>query len=147
MTAVTAPRPAGVPATSSGRHGRLFLFAALAAAAFLGALAARQELETPGETVRDELIAAAVDLASPAPTASEASLRAIRRHFPSRDPTLDTTLWPEVAVTLHHLDRVTCAEARMTAGRIDGIVVVELEPDRTAVDCGDDNAMTWRLLP
>jgi len=103
---------------------------------------------SPGQAIRSELVAAAAELTSPAGSyPTEASTRAIRRHFRAHSVTLQTDLWPLVSVTLQHLDKVTCVDASIVARRIEGLVVVELEGYRSAEDCGADNAMTWRMLP
>ena len=93
-------------------------------------------------------MAAAAELASPAgPYPTEAATRAIQRHFRMHPATLQTKFWPQVSVTLHHLDKTTCAEASIAARRMEGLVVIEIEGYRSAKDCGDDNAMTWSILP
>ena len=121
---------------------------ALVAAALVGGNGILQASRSPGDAIRSELVAAAAELASPAgPYPTEAATRAIRRHFHAHPAVLQTEFWPQVAVTLHHLDKTTCADARIVARRTEGLVVVELEAYRSAADCGDDNDMTWSMLP
>lgn len=120
----------------------------LLAVAIVGGNEALTALQSPGQAIRSELVAAAAELISPAGShPTEASTRAIRRHFDEHSVTLQTDLWPLVSVTLHHLDKATCADASTAARRIEGLVVVELDAYRSPADCGADNAMTWRLLP
>jgi hypothetical protein len=103
---------------------------------------------SPGDVIRHELAAAAAELASPAgPYPTEAGRRAILRHFRAHPAALETDHWPEVSVSLLHLDRATCIDASLVARRIEGLVVVELMRYRSAADCGDDNDMTWLILP
>lgn len=120
----------------------------LLAVAIVGGNEALTALQSPGQAIRSELVAAAAELTSPAGSyPTEASTRAIRRHFREHSVTLQTDLWPLVSVTLHHLDKATCADASTAARRIEGLVVVELDAYRSPADCGADNTMTWRLLP
>jgi hypothetical protein len=120
----------------------------LLAVALVGGNEALTALQSPGQAIRSELVAAAGELTSPAGSyPTEASTRAIRRHFHEHSVTLQTDSWPLVSVTLHHLDKVTCADASTAARRIEGLVVVEFDAYRSPADCGADNAMTWRLLP
>jgi hypothetical protein len=116
-------------------------------AAIVGGNEVLNESRSPGDTIRREL-AAAAELVSPVrryPT--DAATRAIRRHFDAHPAALQTEFWPQVSVTLQHLDRATCVDASIVARRIEGLVVVELEGYRSAKDCGGNNDMTWRILP
>jgi len=129
-------------------RARRLAILALVVAAIVGGNAARNALRSPGRAIRSELVAAAAELASPArPYPTEAGTRAIRRHFHERSVALQSDLWPAVSVTLRHVDKTTCVDARMEARRIEGLVVVELDGYHSAKDCGADNAMTWQLLP
>jgi hypothetical protein len=104
-------------------------------------------LQSPGQTIRSELEAAAVDLEA-APAASSAPMLAqIRRNFHERGVTVDGTLWPLVSVTFHQVDASTCQDAVDKAARIEGLVVVALQRYRAADECRDVNDMTWRILP
>jgi hypothetical protein len=121
---------------------------ALVTAALVGGNEVREARRSTGDVIRSELMAAAAELTYPlGPYPTEAATRAIRRHFRAHPATLQTELWPQVSVTLQHLDRTTCADARLVARRVEGLVVVELEGYRSAADCGDDNGMTWWILP
>jgi hypothetical protein len=121
---------------------------ALATAALVGGNEILEVSRPPGDAVKRELVAAAAELASPAgPYPTDAATRAIRRHFRAYPATLQTTFWPKVSVTLHHLDRTACVDASIVARRMEGLVVVELEGYRSAKDCGNDNDMTWSILP
>jgi hypothetical protein len=130
------------------RFARPHSILALVVAAAIGGNAALQASRSPGQVIRSELVAAAAELASPAgPYPTEASTRAIRRHFSEHSVALQTDSWPLVSATLQHLDKATCVDASTTARRMEGLVVVELDGYRSAEDCGTDNAMTWRILP
>ena len=106
-------------------------------------------LDTPGQAIRSELKAAAGELrwqvvAQPNP----AVVQAMRAHFREHDVIIDPIrFWPQVAVTVHGLDRRTCRDAAARARRIDGRVVVRLEAYDTPASCGDVNDMTWRIMP
>jgi hypothetical protein len=131
-----------------GRRLRPTWLIGLLAIAFIGVPEAHQALRAPSATIRSELTAAAVELARPvAARPTEGQLSAIRAHFPARDATVDASAWPQIAVTLRHLDQGTCDEVLGAARRIEGLVVVELERYRSAADCGQDNDMTWRITP
>lgn len=120
----------------------------LLAALFIGLPAARDVLWPPAAAIRSELVAAAVELARPmSARPTEAQLHAIERHFTRFDATIDASAWPQITVTLAHLDRATCDAVVSAARRIDGLVVVELEHYRSIADCTEDNAMTWWITP
>jgi hypothetical protein len=104
-------------------------------------------LESPGQVIRGELVAAGADLRSPAVVPNASTLARLRGHFRDRDVTIDTAFWPLVSVTLHHVDTVTCRDAAANARRIEGLVVIALERYPASVDCHDANDMTWRLMP
>jgi hypothetical protein len=130
------------------RLARSLAILALAVAAVVGGNEALKATRSPGQAIRSELVAAAAELTSPSgahPT--EASTRAIRRHFRAHSATLQMDLWPLVSVTLRHIDNATCVDASTVARRMEGLVVVELEGYRSTEACGVDNAMTWRMLP
>ena len=120
---------------------------ALVIAAFVGGNEILKSSRSPGDVIRHELLAAAAELAWPGPYPTEAGTRAIRRHFRAHPVALETDHWPEVSVMLQHLDRAACLDARLVARRIEGLVVVELMHYRAPADCGDDNDMTWLILP
>jgi hypothetical protein len=131
-----------------GRRLRPTWFIGLLAIAFVGVPEAHQALRSPSVVIRSELTAAAVELARPvAARPTEAQLTSIRAHFPARNAAVDASAWPQIAVTLRHLDQGTCGEVLGAARRIEGLVVVELERYRSAADCGQDNDMTWRITP
>jgi hypothetical protein len=120
----------------------------LLAAVFIGLPAAREALWPPAAAIRSDLVAAAVEVARPiSPRPTDAELHAIQRHFAAFDATVDASAWPQIAVTLRHLDRAACGEVLGASRRIEGLVVVELERYRSAADCADDNAMTWSITP
>ncbi len=123
----------------------------LAAAALL--LAAGYQLsaalQTPAQSIRDELTAAGEDAASIPTTRSSNDVRmTLARHFSDHDARIEPAGFPaEVAVVLDGLDRATCLEARLLARRIEGDVVIALDGYGSATDCGARNKMTWHILP
>jgi hypothetical protein len=153
MSTATSHQPrhnrTGSPARAGrSRLARQLWALALVTAALVGGNEVLEARRPPGDAIRGELAAAAAELASPVglyPT--DAATRAIRRHFRTHPATLQAKFWPQVSVTLQHLDRITCVDASIVARRMEGLVVVELEGYRSAKDCGDDNDMTWRILP
>jgi hypothetical protein len=152
MPAATSYRPRrNRGGTAGGRWSVLaahLCSLALVTAALGGGNELLNSWRPPGDAIRRELVAAAGELASPVgPYPTDAATRAIRRHFRSHPATLRTKFWPQVSVTLQHLDKATCLGASSAARRMEGLVVVELEGYRAAKDCGDDNDMTWRILP
>jgi hypothetical protein len=107
----------------------------------------RSAMQSPGETIRDALVAAAADMRAPTTAQpSRDALQAISRHFGAQ-ATIGAELWPHVTVTLHNIDRATCIDAAAVAGRIEGLVVVQLEKFGTAAACGAANDMTWWIMP
>jgi hypothetical protein len=119
----------------------------LIAAAFLGG-GLWHALQSPGQTIRDELAAAAADVTTaPANLPVEDLKRSVKRHFVGEDVTIDPAGFPaRVAVTLHGLDRSACVDAARVAGRIEGLAVVELQGYRSARECGERNDMRWQIL-
>jgi len=130
--------------------GRLMrLLRTLAAAATLGALAFLFASEPHGGAIRGDLAAAASRLKDLPANASAARIAAdLRGKFTGEDATVDPSEFPAaVTVTLHALDRASCATALRSARRIEGRVVVVLEGYASSADCADSNDMTWRLMP
>jgi hypothetical protein len=120
----------------------------LVAIAFIALPEIRQAFQSPAAAIRSELTAAAVELAVPVgPQPTDAQLNAIRRHFTGRDATIDAAAWPQIIVTLRHVDRDTCGDVLGAARRIEGLVVVELERYPSVADCGADNDLTWLITP
>lgn len=103
--------------------------------------------QSPAAAIRHDLLQAASDIRLPGPAPREAGRRALLRHFSKQHATLDTRSWPAVAITLQGLDRATCVDATSIAGRIEGLVVVQLEGYASAADCGETNTMSWRIMP
>ena len=120
----------------------------IVALALAGGLELGASLRSPGQRMHGEFAAAAADLRSAMPVAlSDGTLVQLRRHFREHDVSIDTTFWPVVSVTLHHLDGSTCRDAADKVRRIEGHVVVTLERYRAADECQNDNDMTWRIIP
>jgi hypothetical protein len=150
MTSLALPNTGIFEIRTDGlrRLPRTFWAFGLLVLAVLAGYTLRLALQTPGEAIRGELLAAADELLEPpAQEPTQAALHAIERHFPSQAVSLDSTRWPRVAVTLHNVDRTTCLEAASLAGRIEGLVVVELDNLASGAGCQDANEMTWWLLP
>lgn len=122
---------------------------AFLAIAFIGGNEFVLAMQSPGQTLRGELAAAAATVrASPASGSADELRRAVQRHFRDQAVRVDPTGFPaHVAVTLYGLDRDTCLDAEATARRIEGLVVVDLQGYRSAADCRDENDMTWRIMP
>jgi hypothetical protein len=139
---------AGADRAGQWRFVRHLWALAFVVAALVGGNEVLKAARSPGDAIRHELVAAAAELTAPlGSSATDAATRAIRRHFRAHAATLHTEYWPQVSVTLHHLDRTTCVDARSAAGRIEGLVVIELKRYRSGEDCVDDNDMTWQIWP
>jgi hypothetical protein len=105
-------------------------------------------MQSPGDAIRTALVAAAVDLPRPpAFAATAADRQAIEQHFAGQDAVVDTTLWPQIKVTLRGLDHATCLDAALAAHRIGGLVVISLDGYRSPAQCGEANAMSWWITP
>ena len=120
----------------------------LMAAAFLGG-GLWHAFQSPGETLRSELAAAAADMTSvPANLPPDQLRRAVQGHFPGRAVTVDPAGFPaRVAVTIHGLDRGACVDAAVVARRIEGLAVIELEGYGSPEECRGRNDMRWQILP
>jgi hypothetical protein len=105
--------------------------------------------EPHGTALRHELQGAAAVLQTQLTLQPTPVLRQeIREHFPEGDAEIDTQhLWPIVAVSLHGLSRGDCLDALHHARRVNGAVVIALQGYGSAVDCRDQNDMTWWLMP
>lgn len=123
----------------------------LAAAGMLAAAAYQivAALQTPAQSIRDALTAAGEQAAGMPWTRNGRDIQfALAPYFAGRDARIEPTRFPaEVTVMLDGLDRATCLEARTLARRIEGDVVIALDGYGSAADCGERNAMTWRILP
>lgn len=106
-------------------------------------------IESPAQSIRGELKAAAEDAAAlPWTRSAEEVQLTVGRHFEGRAFRVEPARFPaEVAVVLADLDQETCLEARRVARRIEGDVVIALDGFRSATDCEARNTMTWRILP
>jgi hypothetical protein len=104
-------------------------------------------LLSPGRVIRGELTSAAADLQQSQGEPNAAALRRLSRNFHYRTATIDARHWPQVRVTLHGLPRDACIAAAREAGRIEGLVVVELERYGSGQQCAASNDMTWRFMP
>jgi hypothetical protein len=138
--AIALPRRAGI--------SRPLWLLALIVAGILASPPVASLMRSPGEGIRRELLAAAADLPRPpAFTATPADRQAILRHFDEPGASVDTTLWPQVKVTLHDIDRATCLDAALAAHRLGGLVVISLDGYRSPAQCGETNEMSWWITP
>jgi len=139
--AIARARIAALPRTWRA----IALAVALAPLAYQAVLA----LESPAQSLRRELVAAADEAgALPWNRTHEQVRSAVGRYFTRHAVTVDSRRFPaEVLVAVQNVDRATCVEASEVAQRIEGSVVVALEGFRSAADCGDDNRMIWRIMP
>ena len=103
-------------------------------------------LQSPAQLIRGQLQAAAAETASlPWNRTPDQVRAAVAQHFDGRPVGIDATKFPAVVlVTLGDVDRETCQEARTIARRIEGSVVIALDP---ATPCSDSNAMVWHIMP
>jgi hypothetical protein len=138
-------------AKALGKRFRSWVFALpLLAGALAAAYAVNLALETPGEVIRHELIAAGSALERlPWSTPSDAVKRSVARHFAATyDVTVGVTGFPAyVTVTLHSVSHDACRDAYRLASRIEGRVVIAIDQPTLARPCSDDTAMTWRIMP
>jgi len=104
-------------------------------------------MSSPAQRIGNELRAAASQLQSSVPAPRETTLDEIHRDFRDHDVTVDAADWPNVRVTFHHLDLDTCREASTRFARIEGLVVIMLEPSRDLHGCADSGDLTWRIMP
>jgi len=121
--------------------------AALVAVAVIAGYTLTLSLQSPGTTIRHELTQAAGEMHWPGAEPRQSDLSAILGHFADHRATLDTAFWPDAIVTLHGLDRATCIDAKTVAGRIEGLVVVELDRHTAAAECRATNDMSSRIMP
>jgi hypothetical protein len=103
--------------------------------------------QSPGEAIRESLVAAADEMLVPATAQpNRSALVAVGSHF-GPGATVAAELWPHVTVTLHDVDRATCVDAAAAARRIERLVVVQLEKYSNPAECGASNDMTWWIMP
>lgn len=138
--------------TMTGWTARLPRAAQVLALAVLTLVAVQQisvVLQSPAQTIKRELLSAADETAALSWSRSAAEVQhAVTRRFDGHAVRVDAAQFPaQVAVTLQAVDRITCLEARLVARRIEGPVVIALDGYRAASDCGDANAMSWRIMP
>jgi hypothetical protein len=119
-----------------------------AAALLITASQVNLALQSPAQAIKTALAAAAAEMTAPSgPQPSAAALDAVQRHFGNQAASIDSRYWPQLAVTLQGVDKSSCVEAATIAGRMEGLVVVQLDKYRSVAECGDSNDMTWWILP
>jgi hypothetical protein len=147
MTSSYDARPVGLADLRLRRIPRPILALLGLAAVAVGGQQLSVAMQSPGETIRAALVAAAADMRAPETAQpSRDMLQAVGQHFDAQ-ASIGAAFWPHVTVTLHDVDRNTCVDATAAARRIEGLVVVELEKYGTAADCGVSNDMTWWIMP
>jgi hypothetical protein len=147
MTSLYDARLVGLADLRLRRVPRSILALLGLAAVVVGGQQVSVAMQSPGETIRAALVAAAADMRAPETAQpSRDMLQAVGRHFDAQ-ASIGATLWPHVTVTLHNVDQSTCIDATAAARRIEGLVVVELESYGSAADCGASNDMTWWIMP
>ena len=126
-----------------------FAYPALVAAAILGAYQLFLALQSPGQVIRRELIAAGAEMRSmPWRTSPDRIREGIQRHFAGYSVTVDPAGFPAYAkVTLGGLSRDVCFDANLIARRIEGDVVIAIEKASVGQICRDDAEVTWRIMP
>jgi hypothetical protein len=151
MTADQVLPPAasfGVRLDGIGRLPRTAWAVALAAVILLAGNQLSLALQSPGQSIKTALTAAAAEMATPTgPQVDAAALDAVQRHFSGQIATIDAQYWPQLAVTLHGVDKSGCLEASTVADRMEGLVVVQLDKHRSPAACSDSNDMTWWIQP
>jgi len=145
---VNNARPGLLPARRFDILGPLRMMAFIAVAA-LGAQQLALALQSPGQAIRGNLSKAAAAASALPFTATPAEVQeAIEPYFSGFDATVDARGFPaSAAVTLHGLDRTSCVDAIALARRIEGRAVVSLAGFSSPQDCGEQNDMTWRIMP
>jgi hypothetical protein len=132
--------------TSLASVPRAARLVALAGLIFAAGYQVSVALQSPAQLIRGQLQAAAAEAAALPWNRSHDQVRAaIAPYFDGRAVSVDPTKFPAVVtVTLRDVDHDTCQEARTIARRIEGSVVIALDP---ATPCSDSNAMVWRIMP
>ena len=140
-TSIEIPPPEAAP------HRRWRVPIALGAL-LVGGYAIYLALQSPGDTLRQDLARAGANVAAlPWNTPVERVEQAVSRHFAGYRASVDTTDFPTaVRVTLKDLDAATCRDARRAAERIEGQVVIAIEGADDG-DCRDGSRITWRIMP
>ena len=147
MTSLYDARPVGLADLRLRRVPRSILALLGLVAVIVGGQQVSVAMQSPGETIRAALVAAAADMRAPETAQpSRDMLQAVGRHFDAQ-ASIGAALWPHVTVTLHNVDRNTCVDAAAAARRIEGLVVVELEKYGSVADCRASNDMTWWIMP
>ena len=131
---------------NAARHAPSFPYVVLAIL-FLAALAVFSAWQTTGQAIRNALTAAAADVHAQLGKPQAAVLSTIEGRFYGRGASIQAQSWPDFVVTLHDLDHEACIDAQSEAGRLEGIVVIELFTQHSPEDCRETNDMSWRIMP
>ena len=147
MTSLYDARPVGFADLRLRRVPPSILALLGLAAVIVGGQQINVAMQSPAETIRAALVAAAADMRAPETAQpSRDMLQAVARHFDAQ-ASIGAALWPHVTVTLHNIDQSTCVATAAAARRIEGLVVVELEKYASAGDCRASNDRTWWIMP
>jgi hypothetical protein len=103
---------------------------------------------SPGALIHHDLVRAGAEVASlPWSTPIERVQQTVSRDFPGYRARADASHFPAyVTVTLQDLDRADCDAAQRVADRIEGAVVIAMEPSNEAA-CQERTSITWRIMP
>jgi hypothetical protein len=126
----------------------LLAYELVASVLLIGACEAHLTLESPGATIRHDLARVGSELTSlGSSTPTESVQQVVSRYFPGYRATVDAAPFPAyVRVTLHDLDSASCRAAHRSAVRVEGQVIIVLEPSGAAA-CQDGASLTWRIVP
>jgi hypothetical protein len=136
-------------AKAMGRRLRAWIMApALTALVLAGGYEALSVLESPAYVMRHELVAAGAAVERlPWSTPADGVQQIVAQQFGNHRVTVDAKGFPAyVKVTLHGLGPDDCRDAAGLA-RIEGQVVIVTERSTAGDACGEDGAMTWRIMP
>ena len=104
MTSLYDARPVGLADLRLRRVPRSLLALLGLAAIVVGGQQLTVAMQSPGETIRAALVAAAADMRAPETAQpSRDMLQAVGRHFDAQ-ASIGAALWPHVTVTLHNVD-------------------------------------------
>ena len=135
-------------ASGKAGFGRWLLASVLAATLLIGGSEAYRTVDWRGAILRHDLARAGAAVASlPWSTPIERVDEAVSRQFREYRVSVDASHFPvDVTVTLHDLDRADCRAARRAADRIDGDVVIAMQPS-SGPACQERTSITWRIMP
>jgi hypothetical protein len=124
------------------------LASVLAMALLIGGYEAYHGQELRGVLIRHDLARAGAHVAALGwSTPTDRVEQIVVRQFPGFWASAEASHFPAyVTVTLHDLDRADCGAAHRMADRIEGGVVIAMEPSSEA-PCEQHSSITWRIMP